>query len=94
MNATIRWIRTAVLAAALLTTTAAGGAAQGWIEPGVHRGGFAVDKVRSEVVVHVSGRVARVEVSEWFVNAGSRLAEGEYLYPLAGEAVFEGFSLF
>jgi Ca-activated chloride channel family protein len=94
MNPTMRWIRAAGVAAALLTTTAAGGAAQGWIEPGVNRGGFAVDKVRSEVVVRVSGRVARVEVSEWFVNEGGRLAEGEYLYPLAGEAVFEGFSLF
>ncbi len=94
MNATIRWIEGAGLAAALLLAGAAHVSAQGWIEPGVNRGGFAVDKVRSEVVVHVEGRVARIEVSEWFVNAGSRLAEGEYLYPLSGEAVFEGFSLF
>lgn len=84
----------------LLATTAmsfGGGVpsyAQGWIEPGVNRGGFAVDKTRSEVSVRVSGRVALIEVSEWFVNEGSRLAEGEYLYPLPGEAVFQGFSLF
>ena len=69
-------------------------AAQGWIEPGVSRGGFAVDKVRSEVVVQIEGRVAQIEVSEWFVNEGRRLAEGEYLYPLPGEAVFQGFSLY
>jgi Ca-activated chloride channel family protein len=68
--------------------------AQGWIEPGVDRASFAVDRTRSEVVVRVEGRVALVEVSEWFVNRGRRLAEGEYLYPLPGEAVFQGFSLF
>jgi Ca-activated chloride channel family protein len=68
--------------------------AQGWIEPGVDRGGFTVDKTRSEVRVRVEGRVAQIEVSEWFVNNGRRLAEGEYLYPLPGEAVFQGFSLF
>ena len=73
---------------------AAPGAAQGWIEPGVTRGGFAVDRTRSEVRVRVEGRVAQIEVSEWFVNRGRRLAEGEYLYPLPGEAVFQGFSLF
>jgi Ca-activated chloride channel homolog len=69
-------------------------AAQGWIEPGVVRGGFAVDRTRSEVRVRVDGRVAQIEVSEWFVNRGQRLAEGDYLYPLPGEAVFQGFSLF
>jgi Ca-activated chloride channel family protein len=69
-------------------------AAQGWIEPGVIRGGFAVDRTRSEVRVRVEGRIAQIEVSEWFVNRGQRLAEGDYLYPLPGEAVFQGFSLF
>lgn len=78
----------------VLLANAAPGAAQGWIEPGVNRGGFAVDKTRSEVTVRIEGRVAFIEVSEWFVNAGNRLAEGEYLYPLPGEAVFQGFSLF
>jgi Ca-activated chloride channel family protein len=81
-------------AVALLATTAGPGAGQGWIEPGVDRGGFAVDRTRSEVRVRVEGRVAHFEVSEWFVNRGRRLAEGEYLYPLPGEAVFQGFSLF
>jgi Ca-activated chloride channel family protein len=82
------------LALAMLLAGAAPGAAQGWIEPGVTRGGFAVHKIRSEVQVRIEGRVAEIEVSEWFVNDGRRLAEGEYLYPLPGEAVFQGFSLF
>ncbi len=70
-------------------------AAQGWIEPPVRAGDeWAVHKVRSDVQVHIRGRVARVEVTEWFRNDGGRLAEGEYLYPLPGEAVFQGFSLF
>jgi len=72
------------------------GVAQGWIEPprGVDRTGFTVDKIRSEVHVRLQGRVALVEVSEWFRNGGRRAAEGHYLYPLPGEAVFQGFSLF
>ena len=80
--------------AAIACATAGEASAQGWIEPGVDRGGFAVDRTRSEVVVRVEGRVAQIEVSEWFVNRGRRLAEGDYLYPLPGEAVFQGFSLF
>jgi Ca-activated chloride channel family protein len=44
--------------------------------------------------VRLEGRVAQVEVSEWFRNDGRRVAEGDYLYPLPGEAVFQGFSLF
>lgn len=86
--------RALVLASAMMLFGTASGTAQGWIEPGVNRGGFAVDKVRSEVRVRVMGRVAEIEVTEWFVNEGRRLAEGEYLYPLSGEAVFQGFSLF
>ena len=82
------------VALAMLAMSAAPVAAQGWIEPGVSRGGFAVDKVRSDVLVRVEGRVAQIEVSEWFTNQGTRLAEGDYLYPLPGEAVFQGFSLF
>ena len=81
-------------ALALLGVAAVPAAGQGWIEPGVTRGGFAVDKTRSEVRVRVEGRVAQIEVSEWFVNRGRRLAEGDYLYPLPGEAVFQGFSLY
>jgi Ca-activated chloride channel family protein len=64
-------------------------AAQGWIE---HPRG-AIEKVRSAVQVNVTGRVARVTVEEWFRNAGALLDEGNYLYPLPGEAVFGNFSL-
>jgi len=64
-------------------------AAQGWIE---HPRGV-IAKVRSAVQVEVTGRVARVTVEEWFRNAGALLDEGNYLYPLPGEAVFSNFSL-
>jgi len=69
--------------------TIAPAAAQGWIE---HPRG-AIEKVRSAVQVTVTGRVARVAVEEWFRNAGAMLDEGNYLYPLPGEAVFSDFSL-
>src|SRR5438034_10621816 len=78
---------------AVLPITAA--AAQGWIEPirpvplpapMAPRSG--IEKVRSAVQVAVVGRVARVTVEEWFRNAGALLDEGNYLYPLPGEAVF------
>jgi Ca-activated chloride channel family protein len=66
-------------------------AAQGWIEP---TGGGAVVRLRTSVSVDVTGRIAQVQVEEWFQNRGGRVAEGAYLYPLPGEAVFSGFSLF
>src|SRR5436309_2557513 len=83
---------------AVVPITAA--AAQGWIEPirpvplpapTAPRSG--IEKVRSAVQVAVVGRVARVTVEEWFRNAGALLDEGNYLYPLPGEAVFSDFSL-
>jgi len=84
--------------AAVLPVAPAAVAAQGWIEPimpvplsSAPRGG--IDKVRSAVQVAVSGRVARVTVEEWFRNNGPMLGEGNYLYPLPGEAVFSDFSL-
>lgn len=69
--------------------------AQGWIEPlpgftGTH----GVVRVRTDVRATVSGRVAQVEVEEWFQNRGPGLGEGDYLYPLPGEAVFSNFSLY
>jgi len=69
--------------------------AQGWIEPapGI-RCACAVHRTRSAVSVRVTGRVARVEVEEWFRNDGGPLGQGDYLYPLPGEAVFSNFSLF
>ena len=69
--------------------------AQGWIEPIPDRPlDHAVKKVRTDVSVRVVGRVAHVSVEEWFRNDGAMLAEGDYLYPLPGEAVFSNFSLF
>jgi Ca-activated chloride channel homolog len=67
-------------------------AAQGWIEPLPGRGG--VVKTRTAVSVHVTGRIAQVDVEEWFENRGGGLGEGDYLYPLPGEAVFSNFSLY
>jgi Ca-activated chloride channel family protein len=71
--------------------------AQGWIEPLPGRpipiGAWAVEKTRSQVSVTVEGRVAKVVLTEWFINNGDGDAEGEYLYPLPGEASFSGFSI-
>jgi hypothetical protein len=69
-------------------------AAQGWIEPLPDRPPTGVVKLRSSVSVSVSGRIALVEVEEWFENRGGGLGEGDYIYPLPGEAVFSNFSLF
>src|SRR5687767_13097427 len=69
--------------------------AQGWIEPLPRPLPQAarVERVRTSVTVRITDRVARVEVEEWFRNSGTGLAEGDYIYPLAGEAVFSDFSL-
>ena len=75
-----------LLVAALLAASAAPAAAQGWID--------GVQKVRTAVSVQVSGRIARVEVEEWFRNNGGPLGEADYLYPLPSGAVFNNFSLF
>jgi Ca-activated chloride channel family protein len=82
-------------ALALTILLAAPLAAQGWIEPPPDRvPQFGVVKVRTAVSVRVTGRVALVEVEEWFRNDGGGLGEGDYLYPLPGEAVFSNYSLF
>ncbi len=83
----------AVLAWVLAGSLPGTAEAQGWIEPVQPQTGFTVEKVRTDVHVRVEGRVATFEVTEVFVNRGGRLAEGDYLIPLAGEAVFQGFSL-
>ena len=68
---------------------------QGWIEPPDGRTDPGVVKVRTNVMVRVTDRVALVEVEEWFRNNGVRgLGEGDYIFPLPGEAVFSNFSLF
>src|SRR5688572_1829025 len=91
----MRWTTVLTLCIFLLPGTAA---AQGWIEP------FPiprpqprpprVERLRTSITVRVTGRVARVQVEEWFRNSGAGLAEGDYIYPLAGETVFSDFSLF
>ena len=68
--------------------------AQGWIDPIRPGREFGVRKLRTAVTVRVADRVANVEVEEWFRNDGAGLGEGDYLYPLPGEAVFSNFSLF
>jgi len=68
--------------------------AQGWIEPLPGRRDPGVVKVRTSVTVRVTDRIAQVSVEEWFRNQGGGLGEGDYIYPLPGEAVFSNFSLF
>ncbi|MFQ5550803.1 MAG: VIT domain-containing protein, partial [Gemmatimonadales bacterium] len=69
--------------------------AQGWVEPRPgHLLDFGVRRERSVVSVRVEGRLAYVEVQEWFRNDGVGLGEGDYIYPLSGEASFQSFSLF
>jgi len=90
-----------LLAGSGLLATAASLSAQGWIEtdrldrPGpLVRPASPVERVRTHVQVRIQDRVAHVEVEEWFRNTGRGLAEGVYLYPLPGETVFQGYSLF
>jgi len=69
--------------------------AQGWIEPTEGNIRSGVERTRTNVQVTVRGRVAEFEVEEWFHNSGAaRFGEGDYIYPLPGEAVFSQFSLF
>ncbi len=90
-------MRRTLLALALLAPAAVPLRAQGWIELERPRIALPVNpsivRVSSEVRTTIDGRVARVEVEERFRNNGGGLAEGSYLYPLPGEAVFQNFSL-
>lgn len=77
----------------------ASASAQGWIErperpTTVAPAPSPVVRTGSTVRVSIEGRVARFEVEERFRNTGGGVAEGSYLYPLPGEAVFTDFSLF
>ena len=90
--------RPIALTAALAAVLAGPLAAQGWIiperppiRPGVWSG--SVVRTSSQVRTVVEGRVARVEVEEQFRNTGGAVAEGTYVYPMPGEAVFTDFSL-
>ncbi len=73
--------------------------AQGWIEIerpiriGPVAVAPAVARISSDVRTRIEGRVARVEVEEQFRNVGGGIAEGTYLYPMPGEAVFTDFAL-
>ncbi|HEX4933924.1 MAG TPA: VIT domain-containing protein, partial [Gemmatimonadaceae bacterium] len=77
--------------------TASPALCQGWIEIERPRERLTpmgpVTRTASAVQVRLSDRIARVEVEERFRNDGVVVAEGSYLYPLAGEAVFQNFSL-
>ncbi len=88
--------RTLLSAVALLAVSTPV-AAQGWIEVTPSRlpvqSSPAISRISSEVRTTIEGRIVRVEVEERFRNAGGGLAEGSYLYPLPGEAVFQNFSL-
>ena len=87
--------RSTLLATALVVGAAGTIHAQGWIDI-ERRPGIApspVVRVSSNVRTRVEGRVATIEVEESFRNYGGGIAEGTYLYPLPGEAVFQNFSL-
>lgn len=88
-------LRVATLVAAFLLTLLATAplSAQGWIDP-VRPDMGSVERVESTVTVTVEGGVATVEVDEWFLNSGSRVAEGHYLYPLPAGAALSGTSLY
>jgi Ca-activated chloride channel family protein len=91
-------MRRAPLALLLLAVPTLPLAAQGWIDlerpPGQIRLASPLVRVSSSVRAVIEGRIARFEVQERFRNNGPTIAEGTYLYPLPGEAVFSDFSLF
>ena len=93
-NARATSTRAALAAALVLVASPAAG--QGWIDPvpGRMSADWGVVKLRTEVHVRVLDRVAEIEVEEWFENRGGGLGEGDYVYPLPGEAVFSNFSLY
>lgn len=82
--------------ASLVWLLPAAAAAQGWIEPrpGIAPAQWGIEKLRTNVIVRVTDRVAEVEVEEWFRNNGGGLGEGDYVYPLPGGAVFTSYSLY
>ena len=89
-------MRRAVILAACLCIPLHAAVAQGWIEiegRQIRRPAGPVSRVDSRVTIAVDDRMARVQVVERFRNDGGTLAEGSYLYPLAGEASFTDFSL-
>jgi Ca-activated chloride channel homolog len=91
-----RALATILLPSVLLLVLPWPARSQGWIEPRatVMPAEWGVQKLRTSVTVRVTDRIAHVEVEEWFRNDGRGLAEGDYLYPLPGEAVFTNYSLY
>lgn len=78
------------------TASASPAHAQGWIEERPTRPNLPpsdVVRTASHTRILIDGRIARVEVEELFRNNGGGVAEGSYLYPMPGEAVFTNFSL-
>jgi Ca-activated chloride channel family protein len=90
-------LRPFVIAATLAASLSVPLSAQGWIDverrPNINLPASPVLRISSQVRVQIDGRVARVEVEEQFRNNGGGIAEGTYLYPMPGEAVFTDFSL-
>jgi Ca-activated chloride channel family protein len=89
-------LRNTLLALAVVAGTATSVRAQGWIDIERRPGrpvNTSVFRVSSNVRTRIEGRVATIEVEEQFRNSGGGIAEGTYLYPLPGEAVFQNFSL-
>ena len=90
-------LRPFVVAATLAASLNVPLSAQGWIDverrPNINVPASPVLRISSQVRVQIDGRVARVEVEEQFRNNGGGIAEGTYLYPMPGEAVFTDFSL-
>jgi Ca-activated chloride channel homolog len=91
---TVRWLLLTLATVMAVLPAAVHG--QGWIEPrpGTPPGQWGVEKLRTSVTVRVVDRIATVEVEEWFRNNGGGPGEGDYVYPLPGEAVFTGYSLY
>ena len=90
-------MRTALLLASLLLAPVAL-EAQGIILPRPCRmdrcGGDAeVSRLSSEVEANLDGRVLTYEVTETFINRGSRIGEADYLFPLPRGAAFKDLKL-
>ena len=89
-------VRTTMVALAAWLVGATTVQAQGWIDPvsQTQTLRWGVEKLRTTVNVRIADRVAHVEVEEWFRNNGRDMAEGDYMYPLPGDAVFSSYSLY
>jgi Ca-activated chloride channel family protein len=78
---------------ALLSLASAPLMAQGFIDPVRPVPQGSVTRVRTDVTISITGRVARVTVEEYFMNTGPMLGEANYVYPIPPDAAFAGLSL-